>query len=97
MRLDLYLKISRLVPRRSLAQEFCDKGLISVNGTRAKSSKEIKPGDEIEIRRKSSSTSVRVLTVPDKKQLSKAEAGTIFEIVSTTPAGDADLLSPGSL
>ena len=46
MRLDLFLKVSRLVPRRSLAQEFCDAGVVSVNGASAKSSKEVKAGDE---------------------------------------------------
>jgi ribosomal 50S subunit-recycling heat shock protein len=52
MRLDLYLKVSRLIPRRSLAQEFCDAGLIKINGAVAKSSKEVKTGDEIEIHRR---------------------------------------------
>jgi len=50
MRLDLFLKSSRLIQRRTLAQEFCDAGLISVNGTAAKSSKDIQAGDEITIK-----------------------------------------------
>ena len=49
MRLDLFLKASRLIARRSLAQKFCDAGLVKVNDLTAKSSREIKVGDEIEI------------------------------------------------
>lgn len=94
MRLDLFLKISRLIPRRTLAQEFCDKGLISVNGSAAKSSKEIKEGDEIEIRRRNNITSVKVLSVPAKKQLSKTEAQEIFEIISAKVIEPADPLLP---
>lgn len=82
MRLDLFLKVSRLIPRRSLAQEFCDAGQISVNGMPAKSSKEIKEGDEITIDRRSSSTSVRIITVPLTKQVAKNEAGSLVEIIS---------------
>ena len=61
MRLDLFLKTSRLIPRRSLAQEFCDAGLIKVNGLMAKSSKEIKTGDEMEINRRNRLTILKVL------------------------------------
>lgn len=82
MRLDLFLKVSRLVPRRSLAQEFCDAGLIIVNGSAAKSSKEIKAGDEITINRRSRATKVRVLAVPDKKQVPKNEAESLVQILS---------------
>lgn len=93
MRLDIFLKLSRLIPRRTLAQEFCDKGLISVNGTPAKAAKEVKPGDKIEIRRRNTITAVKVLSVPDRKQLSKTEAGEIFEIVSTETLADPDPLA----
>jgi ribosomal 50S subunit-recycling heat shock protein len=93
MRLDLFLKLSRLIPRRSLAQEFCDKGLIVVNGARAKASKEIKTGDTIEIRRRTTLTTVKVISVPEKKQLSKADAGTIFETLSTETLGEPDPLA----
>lgn len=88
MRLDQFLKISRLVPRRSLAQEFCDAGLISVNGATAKSSKEIKSGDEIAISRRDRRTRVRVTAVPDKKQLAKNEASSFYEILEETKTED---------
>lgn len=82
MRLDLYLKTSRLIVRRSLAQEFCDAGLIKVNGSTAKSSKEIKIGDEIEIHRRNRQTTLKVLQVPAVKQVSRNDAANLYEITS---------------
>ncbi len=82
MRLDLFLKTSRLIPRRSLAQEFCDAGLIKVGGAVAKSSKEVKTGDEIEIKRRDRLIRLKVLEVPSKKQVSKQDAPNLFEILS---------------
>ena len=49
MRLDKYLKVSRLIKRRSVANEACDTGRISVNGKTAKASYDVKVGDVIEI------------------------------------------------
>jgi ribosomal 50S subunit-recycling heat shock protein len=91
MRLDLYLKISRLITRRSLAQEFCEKGLIKVNGSAAKSSKEIKAGDLIAINRHRRETVVRVTDVPQTKHLSRDAAADLFEIVSDNVIGDSPL------
>lgn len=68
--------------RRSLAQEFCDAGLITVNGAKAKSSKEIKLNDEIEIKRRNKITKVKVLQIPEKKQISKENAANLYEILS---------------
>jgi len=82
MRLDLYLKSSRLVLRRSVAQELCDAGVVFVNGVKAKSSREIKTGDEIEIRKRNRLTKVRVLKVPSTKQVSRSEAPNLYEILS---------------
>ena len=82
MRLDLFLKASRLIPRRSLAQEFCDKGLVKVNDTKAKSSKEVKAGYTVDIKRRNRKTTVRILTVPQSKQVSKAAAEELYEILS---------------
>ncbi|MGB7210492.1 MAG: RNA-binding S4 domain-containing protein [Pyrinomonadaceae bacterium] len=93
MRLDLFLKISRLIVRRSLAQEFCDAGVVSVNGMAAKSSKEVKVGDEIEIRRRNRVTTVAVLQVPDKKQMSKAGAEDLYKIVAEEAIAEKDPLS----
>lgn len=93
MRLDLFLKLSRLIPKRSLAQEFCDAGKIKVNGAVAKSSRDIKSEDEIEITRSQRITLVRVLFVPSQKQVSKADAPSLYEVVSEVIIDD----EPGSL
>lgn len=81
MRLDLFLKISRLIVRRSLAQQFCDAGLVKINGATAKSSREVKAGDEMEIKRSNRLTKLKVLEVPDKKQISRTDAANLYEIV----------------
>jgi len=83
MRLDLFLVSSRLIKRRSLAQEFCEKGLVRVNGLEAKSSKELKSGDTLEITRRSEITKVSVLKIPETKQVSKASASSLYEVLET--------------
>ena len=88
MRLDLFLKISRLIPRRSLAQEFCDAGRIRVNGSKAKSSKEIKEGDQIQIKRRDRVTDLVVSSVPATKQVSKASVGDLYQVVGETKLDD---------
>lgn len=82
MRLDLFLKASRLIVRRTLAQEFCDAGKVKVNDVKAKSSREVKTGDEIEIKRHQRLLKVRVLEVPAQKQVSKQNAANLYEILS---------------
>ena len=92
MRLDLFLKTSRLVIRRSVAQEFCDAGLINVNEAPAKSSKEVKAGDVIEIRRPTRSTKVLVGEVPETKQVSKKSASQFYQILEETALEDDTLI-----
>jgi ribosomal 50S subunit-recycling heat shock protein len=82
MRLDLFLKTSRLIARRSLAQQFCDAGLIKINNLTAKSSRDVKVGDEIEIKKSNRLTKLKILEVPEKKQVSKTDASNLYEIVS---------------
>lgn len=74
MRLDKYLKVSRLIKRRTLANEACDGGRISVNGQVAKASREIKPGDRIEIRFGERVTRVEVVSVSENATKSDAPA-----------------------
>jgi ribosomal 50S subunit-recycling heat shock protein len=81
MRLDLFLKVSRLVPRRTLAQELCDKGRIRLNGSAAKSSRQVAVGDELEIRRRDVMQVFRVAKVPSSKQVSKGEASELTTIL----------------
>lgn len=88
MRLDLFLKASRLIVRRSLAQKFCDAHLVKVNDAAAKSSREIKTDDEIEIKRHNRLTRIKVLQVPDKKQVSKTDAPNLYEIISDEKSED---------
>jgi ribosomal 50S subunit-recycling heat shock protein len=82
MRLDLFLKSSRLCARRTVAQELCEANLVSVNGNPGKSSTTVKSGDEIAIRRRDRVTTVRVLSLPTSRQTSRSEAATLYEIVS---------------
>lgn len=65
MRLDKYLKVSRLIKRRTVANEACDGGRISVNGKVARASYDVKVGDIITIDFGSKPLSVRVLEVKD--------------------------------
>jgi len=92
MRLDIFLKISRLIPRRSLAQEFCDAGLVKVNDATAKSSKEVKAGDEIEIKRRNRLTKIAVVEVPGKKQISKSDSESLYNVISDELLPDEDRL-----
>lgn len=82
MRLDLFLKASRLVLRRSLAQQLCDAGRVKVGGLKAKSGKEIKTEDEIEIRRRDRLITVKVKEVPKSKQVSRNDAASLYEVLS---------------
>ena len=65
MRLDKYLKVSRLIKRRTVANEACDNGRISVNGRVVKASYDVKPGDRIEISMGARTLSVEVLQVAE--------------------------------
>lgn len=88
MRLDLFLKSSRLISRRSVAQDMCDAGLVSINGAVAKSSKEVKPDDEIEIKRRNRVTRVAVIKVPLTKQVSKQTADELYRMIEETDVYD---------
>lgn len=65
MRLDKYLKVSRLIKRRTVANEACDNGRISVNGRVVKASYDVKLGDRIEIAMGSRTVAVEVLAVSE--------------------------------
>ena len=83
MRLDIFLKLSRLCPRRSAAQGFCDAGLVFLNGRPAKSAHAIKIGDEIAIRSPSGETIARVVAVPTAQNVSRKQAKGLVQIVRT--------------
>ncbi|MEK6325372.1 MAG: RNA-binding S4 domain-containing protein [Acidobacteriota bacterium] len=81
MRLDLFLKQSRLVPRRTLAQEMCEAGAVKLNGLRAKSAHEVREGDLLSIKQRGRMATVRVVKVPSKPP-SKQEAQSLYETIS---------------
>ena len=74
MRLDKYLKVSRLIKRRTVANEACDNGRISVNGRVVKASYEVKPGDRIDISMGARTVSVEVLQVSETVRKDDAAA-----------------------
>lgn len=65
MRLDKYLKVSRLIKRRTIANEACDGGRVSVNGKQARASYDVKEGDVIEIKLGARTVTVRVEKVTE--------------------------------
>ena len=79
MRLDKYLKVSRLIKRRTVANDACDAAHISVNGRVAKASYDVKEGDVLEISFGQRQLKVRVLTVKDS--VAKADAASMYEII----------------
>ena len=74
MRLDKYLKVSRLIKRRTVANEACDNGRISVNGRVVKASYDVKVGDRIEITMGSRTVAVEVLVVAETVRKDDAAA-----------------------
>ena len=79
MRLDKYLKISRLIKRRTVANEACDAGRVSVNGKVVRASYDVKVGDEITINFGAKPLSVRVLEV--KETAFKDDAKNMYETI----------------
>ena len=76
MRLDKFLKVSRLIKRRTVANEACDAGRVTVNGTVAKASVKVKVGDIIEIQFGTRTVKVEVLDV--QETVKKDEAKELF-------------------
>ena len=74
MRLDKYLKVSRLIKRRTVANEACDNGRISVNGRVVKASYDVKVGDRIEIALGARTLAVEVLAVAEAVRKDDAAA-----------------------
>ena len=84
MRLDKFLKVSRLIKRRTVANEACDSERISVNGKAAKASYDVKIGDKITVAFGNKSVTVKVLEIKDTTK--KAEASGMYEVISETEA-----------
>jgi ribosomal 50S subunit-recycling heat shock protein len=80
MRLDKYLKVSRLMKRRTVANEACDAGRILVNSKPARASYDVKPGDVLEITLGARSVRAKVVSVDE--YATKAGASSLYEILS---------------
>ena len=79
MRLDKYLKVSRIIKRRTVANDACDADHISVNGRVAKASYDVKVGDVLEVSFGQRRLKVRVLDV--RETVAKADAAGMYEII----------------
>jgi ribosomal 50S subunit-recycling heat shock protein len=77
MRLDKYLKVSRIIKRRTVANEACDAGRVTVNGKVARASLDVKVGDVIEIAFGNNTTRVEVLEV--KETVRKDDANAMYK------------------
>ncbi len=79
MRIDKFLKVSRVIKRRTLAQEACDRDKVTINGRVAKPGSTVKEGDIVEIRFGENSTRFRVKKVAE--HMRKEETGEMIEIL----------------
>ena len=73
MRLDKYLKVSRIIKRRTVAKEICDAGRVTINGRAAKSSSDIKVGDIIEINFGQKASKLEVLQVAENARAEESK------------------------
>ena len=80
MRLDKFLKVSRIIKRRTVANEACDTEHVTVNGRKAKASYDVKEGDVLEITFGQRTLKVRVLNL--KEHTLKADAASLYEVIS---------------
>lgn len=86
MRLDKFLKVSRLIKRRTLAKQVCDQGRVTVNGASAKASKTVAPGDEITIRFGRKRVTVRVADLKEAPR--KDQAADMYTLLEEQPADE---------
>jgi ribosomal 50S subunit-recycling heat shock protein len=86
MRLDLFLKRSRLIPRRTLAQQACEAGSISVNGQVSKGGKPVKVGDLIQWRQRNRSLTVKVSRIPGSGP-GRNEASSLYVVIGVEESG----------
>lgn len=80
MRLDKFLKVSRIIKRRTVANEVSDKGRVLVNGNPAKPSKQLKEGDIIQIESTTKPIKAKILKIP-QGNISVQEASSLYEIL----------------
>lgn len=89
MRLDKFLKVSRIIKRRTIAKEVADKGRIEVNGITAKSSTDVKIGDELSIAFGNKTLVVKIDRIIETTK--KDEAANMYTIISETYKNDPEM------
>ncbi len=80
MRIDKFLKVSRVLKRRTLTQQACEKGKVIVNGKEVKPAHRVKVGDEVELQFTGGQLKFRILLI--KKTVKKDEAQSLYEVIS---------------
>jgi ribosomal 50S subunit-recycling heat shock protein len=88
MRLDRFLKLSRLIKQRSVAKWACDAGRVSILGRKAKAGTVLNVGDELTVNLRDRTLRVRVLTLP-AGNVSKEKARALYEVIEDVHASDA--------
>ena len=88
MRLDVFLKVSRICPRRTVAQKLCDAGAVEINGRPAKPSHSVKAGDELVLRRHDKVSTFRVESIPERSQISREDARDVYRLIREERGSD---------
>ncbi|HEX2985860.1 MAG TPA: RNA-binding S4 domain-containing protein [Caproiciproducens sp.] len=83
MRLDKYLKVSRIIKRRTVANDACDAGRVLVNGKAARASYDVKEGDILELQLGSHAIKAQILSINEYAR--KGEADEMYKILSDEP------------
>ena len=81
MRLDVFLKQSRLVKRRSIAKELCDEGAVALNGRPARAGKDVTVGDRVNLRFWNRLLEIEIERIPERPPSTK-DAGTLYRLLS---------------
>jgi ribosomal 50S subunit-recycling heat shock protein len=81
VRVDLFLKTSRLIKRRTVAHELCDAGRVLVNGKQSKPSKELKQGDFVTLQFTLKSIELEILAFPDRKTNLQSDISNYYRII----------------
>ena len=79
MRIDKFLKVSRIIKRRTVAKDASDAGVVVINGKEAKPSTNVKEGDILEIKFREKKLKIKVLNIKDSTK--KEDAGEMYEVI----------------
>lgn len=88
MRLDKFLKTAQLIKRRTMANEAADEGFVKLNGREAKPSAKVKVGDVIELDMWNYYKSIKIIQVPERNSIPKADIDKFIEVVEYRPKSD---------